>query len=122
MRSLLLSSLVLLAAVCLAQAAPRITIGEAASIAQNELKSRGLESQIYIVGIALQADGMANTEKYWNVRWSEAIAGEERKKEVGVKVKMDGSIVRLVESSEGVEALRNHRTRSDRPSVLDLKH
>jgi hypothetical protein len=122
MRSLLLSSLALLAAACLAQAAPRITIAEAASIAQNELKSRGLESQIYVIGIALETDGMANAEKYWHVRWSDAIAGEERKKEVGVKVKMDGSIVRLVEGSEGVEALRNHRTRSDRPSVLDLKH
>ena len=121
-RFLLLSALSLLGAACLAQAAPVIPIDQAAAIAQKELKSRGLDSQIFVTSIGLTADGMANSEKYWYVRWSEAIKGEERKKEVGMKIKMDGTIVRLVEGPDGTEALRNHRTRSDRPSILDLKH
>jgi hypothetical protein len=124
MKPILLSLVVLLSAVCLASAVPRMTVDQAGTLAQKSLKDRGLDGQIYVVSLVLEPDGVLNKEMHWRVIWSEGIPtdGDNKAKEVGMRINMDGSIVRLVEGSANLEALRNPRTRSDRPSILDLKH
>jgi hypothetical protein len=122
MRPILLSLLALFGAACLAQAVPELTIDRAAAAAQKELKDRGLDGHIYVFSLTLEADGVLNKQLHWTARWSEAIPGDERTKEIGLRINMDGNTVRLVEGPGSVDALRNPRTRSDRPSILDLKH
>jgi hypothetical protein len=109
-------------------ASPRLPIDRAAAIAQEQLRERGVSGRVYITSIAMEADSIARRTPYWYARWSEAIPLDERKRELGLRINMDGSLVRMVESatgegsSAGREALRDHRRRSDRPSILDLKH
>lgn len=109
-------------------AAPGLRIDEAARIAQQELKGRDGSGRVFVMSIGVEADSIAKRETYWYARWSEAIPIDERKRELGLRINMDGSLVRIVEgtsgegSSVGREALRDHRRRSDRPSILDFKH
>lgn len=128
MKAIALTLLVALVLCFSAAAAPGIRIDQAASIAQGQLTERGLTNRVHIVSIAIEAQAIAKPVKYWYARWSETIAIDDTKRELGLRINMDGSLVRVVEgsnasgSSAGREALRNHRTRSDRPSILDLKH
>ncbi len=122
MKALTLSLVALFAAVSLAQAVPALSVDKAASLAQKELVDRGLASHIYVFSLTMRQDGVMNKEWYWFASWSESIPGDNRTKEVGMRINMDGSTIRVVEGPGSVDALRNPRTRSDRPSILDLKH
>jgi hypothetical protein len=122
MKSFTLSLIALLAAVSLAQAVPTLSVDKAASLAQKELVGRGLADHVYVLSLVMRLDGALNKDWYWYASWSESIPGDNRTKEVGMRINMDGSTIRVVEGPGSVDALRNPRTRSDRPSILDLKH
>jgi hypothetical protein len=126
MKRAFLSLILLLAVACFATAAPRLTVEQAAAIAQKNLKDRGVDGQIYVISVVLEPAGVLNKEMHWRAMWSASIPGDTDSKnktsEVGLQINMDGSVVRLIEGAGNLEALRNPRTRSDRPSILDLKH
>ncbi len=104
-------------------APPALPIDQAAALAQGDLRERGLSGQLYVASIGLELESLGRRVPYWYARWSQSIAGEEKKRETGLRINMDGSLVRMVETPNASrEALTNHRTRSDRPSILDLKH
>ncbi|MHA3773522.1 hypothetical protein ACXR0O_18465 [Verrucomicrobiota bacterium sgz303538] len=116
----------LLSAACIAVlassvvAAPQISIDQAISLAQQHLKERGLDGDRYITSLALEKDSITRGNQYWYARWSESVKLEDRKTELGLRINMDGSVVRIVEGPAAQP--KNYRTRSDRPSILDLKH
>lgn len=102
-----------------ALAVPFLSVDQAANVAQQHLKERGLAGDRYVTSLVLEKDSVARGERYWYARWSESVKLEERKKELGVRINMDGSLVRIIEGPAAQP--KNYRTRSDRPSILDLK-
>jgi hypothetical protein len=114
-------------------AAPQLPVEKAVSIASKHLKERGNSGGAYITSIKLEPDTVQRSSFRWNVTWNEPIALDELKKEVGVVIAMDGSLVSLVKGPpnrdpmtgkydpNGPTGLQNPRTRTDRPSILDLK-
>lgn len=98
---------------------PRLQVDQAASLAQAHLKERGLESRVFVRALTLESTTVTSGKGYWYARWSEVVEGEE-KKEVGLRINMDGSLVRVVENP--AKKYKDHRARTSRPSVLDLKH
>lgn len=123
----------LLLAPTLLWAAPQIGAEQAAKLAQANLKERGIAGQVFIRSITLEGDSQGSGG-YWTVKWSGEIPMENDKKETGLQIDRDGGLARLVKGPSnrdpvtgqfdpnGSTGLGNHRTRSDRPSILDLKH
>lgn len=115
-----------------AQAAPNLPIDQALKIANSYLKDNG-RSGVWISAITLEKAAVGGSG-VWAVKWSSPVALDDTKRETGIEVGMDGNVARYTEkvananspSVVGVPAdraaLSNHRTRSDRPSILDLKH
>ncbi len=123
MRRILLAGIIFAAPFLAANATPPLTIERAAALAQKELRDRGLDKQIFVASLAIEKESLADARDHWFARWSEAIPGDDRKKEVGLRINMDGGLVRVVQGTGGAdELLRDHRTRIDRPSILNLKH
>ena len=114
----------------IASAAPALTIEQAAKIAQTQLKERGVSGQVYITSIVLSS----GRSPHWSVEWSSDITLESGRKESGLQIDMQGGVAVVVSGPanrdavtgafqpNGATGLQNHRTRSDRPSILDLKH
>ena len=94
-------------------------VDQAAAVAQQHLKERGLDGSRYVNSLILEKAALGSGSQYWYARWSESVKLEDRKTEVGVRINMDGSVVRLVEGPSSKP--KHHRTRADRPSILDLK-
>ena len=115
-----------------AQAAPQLSIEQAMQVANGALKERNLAGQVWITGLTLEPTSMSKTKYVWVARWSSPVSLEEGKRETGLEIQMDGTYARYVDKTSitpataGIPAdraaLTNHRTRSDRPSILDLKH
>lgn len=120
MKTLLLSAACVAVLASSILAAPQISIDQAASLAQQHLKERGLDGNRFITSLALEKDSITRGNQYWYARWSESVKLEDKKTELGVRINMDGSVVRIVEGPAAQP--KNYRTRSDRPSILDLKH
>jgi hypothetical protein len=109
-------------------AAPTLPIEQAVKIASDALKERNLTGQTWINSVTLEA----GKTPVWVVKWNAPIVIDPSKRETGLEIQMDGTYARYVDKSSitpataGVPAdraaLSNHRTRSDRPSILDLKH
>ena len=130
-----LTSLIVSAAFALtaANAAPPLSIDKALKIANGYLKENG-RSDTAIAGINLEQTSISGGKAVWAVRWETPVLLSDTKRETGLEIAMDGSYARYTEkiankntpASVGVPAdraaLSNHRTRSDRPSILDLKH
>ena len=116
-----------------AHAAPPLSIDKALKIANEYLKENG-RSGTAITGITLENTSITGGKSVWSVRWGAPVLLSDTKRETGLEIAMDGSYARYTEkiankntpASVGVPAdraeLSNHRTRSDRPSILDLKH
>ncbi len=100
-------------------AVPTLTVDQAANLAQQHLKERGLAGSRYVASLVLEKEAMARGEQYWYARWSESVKLEERKKEVGLRINMDGSLVRIIDGPTAQP--KPQRFRPDRPSILDLK-
>lgn len=108
-------------------AAPQLPVDKAVALANQHLKERGAAGSTYITSVKLEAGPR------WAFVWSEPIAIDETKKETGLMIAMDGSIVSIVKGPpnkdpvtgkfdpNGPTGLQNPRTRTDRPSILDLK-
>lgn len=123
----------LLASVAIASAAPQLPIDQALKIANGYLKENG-RADTFITSITLEATTMKSGPNVWAVKWNVPVVLSDTKRETGLEVSMDGSYARYIEkvananspSVAGVPAdrseLSNHRTRSTRPSILDLKH
>lgn len=115
-----------------AHAAPQLSIDQALKVANSYLKESG-RTDVWISAIVLEKPAAAGSE-IWSIKWSAPVVIDDTKRETGLEVAMDGSIARYTEKVAnanspavvGVPAdrapLSNHRTRTQRPSVLDLKH
>jgi hypothetical protein len=131
-RSLLFITLAAALTLSHAEAAPQVSIDEALKIANSYLKENG-RTDVWITGIALEKPS-AGRSGVWAVTWSAPVVLDDTKRETGIEIAMDGSVARYTEKVAnasspavvGVPAdrapLSNHRTRSQRPSILDLKH
>lgn len=77
---------------------PAIKAAEAAAIAQEDLASRGLDATIYIAEVNYKKGGLLGGEPaHWEVLWSKDFdAQTQGRKEIGLKIKMDGSYTRSV--------------------------
>jgi hypothetical protein len=100
-------------------AAPALSVEQAATLAQQHLKERGFGGSRYISSLALEKGSVTQGDRYWYARWSESVKLEEKQTELGIRINMDGTVVRVVEGPPAQP--KNYRTRSDRPSILDLK-
>ena len=110
-------------------AAPELSVEKAIALANQHLKERGATGSTYITSVKLEP----GTPQRWAFVWSEPIAIDEVKKETGLMIAMDGSLVSIVKgppnkdpvtgkfAPNGPTGLQNPRTRTDRPSILDLK-
>lgn len=129
----LLSLLVALSFPLSAWAAPTLSVDAAAKLATAHLKERGLTGQVWITSLTLEADNIQRSNFRWVARYSSEVALEANKKETGLEIAMDGSVARVVRGPanqnpetgkydpNGSTGLQNPRTRTDRPSILDLK-
>jgi hypothetical protein len=117
-----------------AWAEPGLPIDKALKIANNYLKENG-RKDTFIKSITLDPTSLSKNQYVWAAMWGEPVLLDENKRESGIEIQMDGSIARYTEKigtskntpgTVGVPAdraeLLNHRTRSTRPSILDLKH
>lgn len=77
---------------------PTLTAPAAAAIAQEDLTSRGLDSSVYIAEMVYKAHKLLGSEPaHWEVMWSKEFdAQTPGRKEIGLKIKMDGSYSRSV--------------------------
>jgi hypothetical protein len=119
MKTLRFVTVFLLLAVTSALGAPSMTVDKAASVAQQHLKERGLADSRFVSSLILERTSIGRGEQYWYARWSESVKLEEQKTEIGLRINMDGSLVRMVEGPGSKP--KPHRARNDRPSILDLK-
>jgi len=115
-----------------AEAAPQLSIDQALKIANSYLKENG-RTDIWISSATLDKPSVGGSD-VWVFKWSAPVALDNTKRETGLEVAMDGTVARYTEKVSNANspaaatvpadraALSNHRTRSDRPSILDLKH
>lgn len=76
---------------------PAISARQALDAAENYIKERGLQGDIYVESVTLTRSSMFGGETYWFVKWSHPlVASDPAKREVGIKMRMDGSVTRLV--------------------------
>lgn len=76
---------------------PPVSARQALDIAEKNLAGRGLAPRLYVAGVTLERASVFGQPAYWFVKWSEPIpASNPDNREVGIKVRMDGSATRLV--------------------------
>ena len=95
---------------------PALSIEEAISIAHKSLKERGLDDSHYVASATLASAAVLGSKYHWSVRWSESIPRGDRKKEIGVDIGMDGSVVHVVKAPTQAGGRK-----ANQASVLDLK-
>jgi hypothetical protein len=134
MKTLLLGTVASLWCAASLSAAPALSAAQAVALAQAHLQERGLAEQHYISALKLESGDARRSAYHWAVTWSTPVPVSDVKKELGLEIKMDGSIVSLVKGPanrspttgkfdpNGPTGLQNHRTRANRTSILDLKH
>jgi len=77
---------------------PPLTAGQAVAAAQTDLETRGLQDTVFIAMVSYKKASLLGGEPaHWEVLWSKEFdAQTEGRKEIGLKVKMDGSYSRSV--------------------------
>lgn len=75
--------------------APAISAERAVKLAQEQLTSRSLQGKHYISSLTLEKGSITSKQVRWVAMYSPSIPLGDRK-ELGVEIGMDGSIVRLV--------------------------
>lgn len=78
--------------------APKLDAARAAKLATDYLTTLG-PSAPHIVSITLEKSSLVNGTHSWIVRWSTPIQ-EGTQSEIGVRVKMDGTLAHIVEDKE----------------------
>jgi hypothetical protein len=98
MKTLFLAVVLLFSLTTLSPAnAPALTATQAATIAQEDLASRGLDATVYIVEVNYKKESPFSGSAYWEVLWSKEFdAQTEGRKEIGLRVAMDGTYKRAV--------------------------
>lgn len=98
MKTLLLAALLLVSLTTLSYAdAPALNAAQAATIAQEDLASRGLEATVFIVEVNYKKESPFSGSAYWEVLWNQEFdAQTEGRKEIGLRVSMDGTYKRAV--------------------------
>jgi hypothetical protein len=91
----LLLALVALPLAPLHAAPPALGIEQALKLAADHLTERGLSAEHYIASLTLEDSTISGGERYWYARW-EPLVKLDQKAETGLRINMDGSIVRLV--------------------------
>jgi len=79
--------------------APRVDALRVAKIAADYLATHGQDAP-YVVSIALEADAILSPKSSWIVRFSRPLLADGNK-EVGMRVKLDGSVSYLIEDKSG---------------------
>lgn len=100
MKKLLLTLWILSAscAVTLAGSPPPVTAQDAARLADEYLKERGLLDSTYILSITLEKAALLKPARHWFVKWDEPLPVEGTgKKEIGLKITLEKKVTRLVE-------------------------
>jgi hypothetical protein len=100
MRNLLrsLCLVVLSVSAAFAGAPPSVTAQDAARLADEYLKERGLLASTYIQSITIEQAALLKPDRHWLVKWDAPIAVEGmRKKEIGLKITFEGKVTRLVD-------------------------
>jgi hypothetical protein len=82
-----------------AEDAPRIDALRVAKMAADYLATRGKDAP-YIVSIVLEKDALLRGKTSWVVRWSRPIPLD-ADKEIGMRVRLDGSVTHLVADKSG---------------------
>ena len=77
-------------------AAPPLPADQAVALANKHLKERGASADIYLTSLKFEPTDVRRSQFRWSVDWSQPIPLDESKKEVGIEIAMDGSIVSLV--------------------------
>ncbi len=78
------------------EAAPALSAVDAVTIAQADLASRGLEATVYIAFVSYKK-GALGAPEHWEVLWSSQFnAQTEGRKEIGLRITMDGNYKRSV--------------------------
>lgn len=99
-RATLLPAAFLLASLGAAGAqAPKLDAARATRLATDYLATLG-PSAPHIVSVTLEKSALVNGSLSWVIRWSEPV-NDGGKREIGVRVKMDGTLAHLVEDLEG---------------------
>jgi hypothetical protein len=99
-RALLLSALLVAASAAGALAQrPSLDAARATKIATDYLATLGASAP-FIESVSLEKSALVNGTLSWVIRWSDPIR-DGAKNEIGVRVKMDGSMAHLVEDTEG---------------------
>ncbi len=76
---------------------PAISARQALDIAEKDLASRNLTQKLYVVSVTLERPSVFGGITYWLVKWSDTIpASNPNNREIGMKVRMDGTPTRLV--------------------------
>lgn len=126
-------ALLFVAVATTAFAEPQLPIDKALKIATGYLKENS-RSGTFITSVTLESTTMSSGPTVWAVKWNAPVTLSDTKRETGLEIAMDGSYARYTEKLAnanspavvGVPAARaelsNHRTRSDRPSILGFKH
>jgi hypothetical protein len=78
---------------------PKVDAARAAKLATDYLDTLGSTAP-HIVSITLEKSALVNGTQSWIIRWSSPIQ-EGTQSEIGVRVKMDGTLAHLVEDKEG---------------------
>jgi hypothetical protein len=78
--------------------APSLDAARAARLATDYLATLGSKAP-HIVSITLEKGALVSGSQSWIVRWSEPIQ-DGANHEIGVRVKMDGTLAHLVENTE----------------------
>ena len=81
---------------CIAGDAPALGAEKAAKIAADYLAQQKAGS-VYIVSIVLERSAIISGTRSWMVRWSAPLSVDNNS-EVGLRVKMDGSVARIVDN------------------------
>jgi hypothetical protein len=82
-----------------AEDAPRIDALRVAKMAAEYLATRGKDAP-YVVSIVLEKDALIHGKNSWLVRWSRPIPLDDDK-EIGMRVRLDGSVTHIVEDKAG---------------------
>lgn len=77
--------------------APAISAHQALDLAEKNMNERGLGKEIYVESVTLTRPAIFGGETFWFIKWSHPIrATDPNKREIGIKVRMDGRTTRLV--------------------------
>jgi len=82
-----------------AEDAPRVDALHVAKLAADYLATHGRDAP-YVVSIVLEKDALLVGKTSWVVRWSRPLLADGNR-EVGMRVKLDGSVSYIVEDKSG---------------------